>query len=81
MQQKCAAIVTWLLVASVEGNGVRAWLELVSPVIANHYAELKLYMKTKTLGQWESSTQSSFVSLRKLHWRDDAELLEWLDLQ
>ncbi|PLX60255.1 tyrosine-type recombinase/integrase [Sedimenticola selenatireducens] len=68
-----------LLEAGVEVNVIRAWLGHVSLETTNRYAELTLRMKTEALAQCEPPTQPSDISLGKLHWRDDADLLKWLD--
>ena len=68
-----------LLEAGVEVNVIRAWLGHVSLETTNRYAELTLHMKTEALAQCEPPTQPSDSSLGKLHWRDDADLLKWLD--
>ncbi|GAB3306685.1 tyrosine-type recombinase/integrase [Haliea atlantica] len=68
-----------LLEAGVEVNVIRAWLGHVSLETTNRYAELTLRMKTEALAQCEPPTQPSDLSLGKLHWRDDAALLKWLD--
>jgi len=68
-----------LLEAGVEVNVIRAWLGHVSLETTNRYAELSLRMKTVALAQCEPPTQPSDSSLGKPHWRDDADLLKWLD--
>ena len=68
-----------LLEAGVEVNVIRAWLGHVSLETTNRYAELTLRMKTEALAQCEPPTQPSDASLGKPHWRDDADLLKWLD--
>ncbi|MGB5278196.1 MAG: tyrosine-type recombinase/integrase [Gammaproteobacteria bacterium] len=68
-----------LLESGVEVNVIRAWLGHVSLETTNRYAEMTLRMKAEALAQCEPPVQPSEKSLRKLRWRDDAELLKWLD--
>jgi len=68
-----------LLEAGVEVNVIRAWLGHVSLETTNRYAELTLRMKTEALAQCKPPIHSSDKSLRKLRWREDEDLLKWLD--
>lgn len=68
-----------LLEAGVEVNVIRAWLGHVSLETTNRYAELTLRMKAEALAQCEPPTLPLDKSLGKLHWRDDADLLKWLN--
>ncbi len=68
-----------LLEAGVEVNVIRAWLGHVSLETTNRYAELTLRMKAEALAQCEPPTQSFEKSLGNLRWREDEDLLKWLD--
>lgn len=68
-----------LLEAGVEINVIRSWVGHVSLETTNRYAELTLRMKTEALAQCEPPVHSPDKSLRKLRWREDENLLKWLD--
>lgn len=68
-----------LLESGVEVNVIRAWLGHVSLETTNRYAEITLRMKAEALSYCEPPIQASEKSLRKLRWRDDDDLLNWLD--
>jgi site-specific recombinase XerD len=65
---------THLLRAGVDINTIRAWLGHVSLETTNIYAETDLDMKAKALGMCEMKSQR----VRK-HWRDNPDLLTFLD--
>ncbi len=54
-------------------------LKIAGLETTNRYAELTLRMKTEALAQCEPPTQPFDSSLGKPHWRDNADLLKWLD--
>lgn len=68
-----------LLESGVEINVIRAWLGHVSLETTYRYAELTLRMKTEALAHCEPPVQSMGKSLGKLRWREDDDLLKWLD--
>jgi site-specific recombinase XerD len=68
-----------LLESGVEVNVIRAWLGHVSLETTNRYAELTMSMKTDALRQCEPPTQSSEGSSRRPAWRQDDDLLRWLE--
>lgn len=68
-----------LLESGVEPNVIRAWLGHVSLETTNRYAELTLRMKAEALQRCEPPTQSSEESHGRTGWRDDEELLKWLE--
>ena len=63
----------------MEPNVIRAWLGHVSLETTNRYAELTLRMKAEALQRCEPPTQSSKKSHGRTGWRDDEELLKWLE--
>jgi site-specific recombinase XerD len=67
-----------LLEAGVEVNVIRAWLGHVSLETTNRYAEITLSMKAEALTACTPSFESSDASHQKVAWRDDPELLQWL---
>ena len=68
-----------LLEAGVEVNVIRSWLGHVSLDTTNRYAEINLRAKEKALQLCEPPVTSSDGPLRKPVWRDDEELLKWLE--
>jgi integrase/recombinase XerD len=68
-----------LLESGVEPNVIRAWLGHVSLETTNRYAELTLRMKAEALQRCEPPTPSSEESHGRTGWRDDEELLKWLE--
>jgi site-specific recombinase XerD len=64
---------THLLRAGVDINTIRAWLGHVSIDTTNIYAESDLQIKAKALGMFES------ISSRRKRWRDNPDLLQFLD--
>ena len=68
-----------LLEAGVEMNVIRSWLGHVSLDTTNRYAEINLRAKEKALQLCEPPVASSEEALRKPVWRDDKELLKWLE--
>jgi len=63
----------------VEPNVIRAWLGHVSLKTTNRYAELTLRMKAEALKRCEPPPQSSEASRSRTVWRDNEELLKWLE--
>ena len=69
-----------LLEAGVEVNVIRAWLGHVSLDTTNRYAEVNMRAKEAALRACEAPVPSSSEgSPRRAVWRDDQELLRWLD--
>lgn len=68
-----------LLEAGVEVNVIRAWLGHVSLETTNRYAEINLRMKAEALAVCTPCFDSSVVSHAKCKWRNDPELLQWLE--
>ncbi len=67
-----------LLEAGVEVNVIRAWLGHVSLETTNRYAEITLRMKVDALRTCEPELGVSGAHPRRPVWRDDSNLLEWL---
>lgn len=68
-----------LLEAGVEVNVIRGWLGHVSLETTNRYAEINIRMKEAALQACQPpASASSEDCLKKLIWRDDAELMKWL---
>lgn len=67
-----------LLEAGVEVNVIRAWLGHVSLETTNRYAEISIRMKAEALKACELTLDNSEESLGKPIWKDDPELLKWL---
>lgn len=67
-----------LLEAGVEVNVIRAWLGHVSLETTNRYAEITLRMKVDALRTCEPALSVSQAYPRKPVWRDDPNLLKWL---
>ena len=65
---------THLLQAGVDINTIRAWLGHVSVETTNIYAEVNMEMKAKALLNCEIKAKKS-----KKHWRDDENLMAFLD--
>lgn len=65
---------THLLRAGVDINTIRAWLGHVSINTTNVYAEVDLEMKAKALACCEIQKGET-----KTHWRDDKDLMSFLD--
>lgn len=65
---------THLLQAGVDINTIRAWLGHVSIETTNIYAEVNLEMKAKALLNCEIKVKRS-----RKHWRDDNNLMDFLD--
>jgi integrase/recombinase XerD len=68
-----------LLESGVEVNVIRAWLGHVSLETTNRYAELTLRMKAAALEQCQPPAASTEKSHSRSVWRDDKELLNWLE--
>ena len=66
---------THLLQAGVDINTIRAWLGHVSINTTNIYAEVNMEMKVKALLACEVSGSGK----KKKHWRDDENLMSFLD--
>lgn len=67
-----------LLEAGVEINVIRGWLGHVSLDTTNRYAEITLRMKEEALRICEPPISSEGFPRRPV-WRDDENLLKWLD--
>lgn len=67
-----------LLEAGVEVNVIRAWLGHVSLETTNRYAEINIKMKAEALAVCEPTFEHLKASHRGPVWRDDPELLSWL---
>lgn len=67
-----------LLEAGVEVNVIRGWLGHVSLDTTNRYAEITLRMKEEALRTCEPPISSEEFPRRPV-WRDDENLLKWLD--
>lgn len=67
-----------LLESGVEPNVIRAWLGHVSLETTNRYAEVNIRMKAEAVRNCEPSLNISEVLPRKPIWRDDINLLNWL---
>ena len=67
-----------LLEAGVEINVIRGWLGHVSLDTTNRYAEITLRMKEEALRTCEPPISSEGFPRRPV-WRDDENLLKWLD--
>ena len=65
---------THLLQSGVDINTIRAWLGHVSVETTNIYAEVNLEMKAKALLNCETKGKKT-----KKHWRDDKNLMTFLD--
>ena len=65
---------THLLQAGVDINTIRAWLGHVSINTTNVYAEINLDIKAKALACFEISEEKKLT-----HWRDDKDLMDFLD--
>ena len=65
---------THLLHAGVDINTIRAWLGHVSINTTNIYVEVDLEMKAKALACCEIESKKT-----KKHWRDDKNLMDFLD--
>lgn len=68
-----------LLESGVEINVVRGWLGHVSLETTNCYAEITARLKEEALHRCELPSSVSAVYPRKAVWRDDENLLKWLD--
>lgn len=66
---------THLLQAGVDINTIRAWLGHVSINTTNIYAEVNMEMKMKALLACEVSGKSK----KRQHWREDKDLMSFLD--
>lgn len=63
----------------MEVNVIRGWLGHVSLETTNRYAEINIRMKEAALQACQPpASASSEECLKKLIWRDDAELMKWL---
>lgn len=67
-----------LLESGVEINVIRGWLGHVSLETTNRYAEITTRMKIAALEVCQPPT-SNLPCQKKARWRDDTDLLKWLD--
>ena len=67
-----------MLEAGVEVNVIRAWLGHVNLETTNRYAEINLRMKVDAMRTCEHSLGVSQAYPQKPIWRDDPDLLKWL---
>ena len=67
-----------LLEAGVEVNVIRGWLGHVSLDTTNRYAEINMRAKEAALAVCQPPTQAWEGFPRKPVWRDDKDLLQWL---
>lgn len=68
---------THLLQAGVDINTIRAWLGHISINTTNVYAEVDLAMKAKALAMCEISENQQVIEYK--HWRDDKDLMNFLN--
>lgn len=67
-----------LLESGVEVNVIRAWLGHVSLETTNRYAEITLRMKMDAMKTCEPELSTPLAHHQKCKWRDDSELIKWL---
>ena len=68
-----------LLESGVEPNVIRSWLGHVDLDTTYRYAEINIRAKEAALKACEPPSVSPAAFPRKPHWRDDENLLKWLD--
>jgi len=68
-----------LLEAGVELNVIRAWLGHVSLDTTNHYAQLTLRTKLAAMKACELPSDTSAEPRRRTGWKEDQQLLVWLN--
>lgn len=68
-----------LLESGVDVNVIRGWLGHASLETTNRYAEITIRMKEAALRLCEPPVESSVTSHRKIIWKDDKALLDWLN--
>ena len=68
-----------LLESGVEPNVIRSWLGHVDLDTTYRYAEINIRAKEAALKACEPPSVSPAEFPRKPHWRDDENLLKWLD--
>ena len=68
-----------LLEAGVEVNVIRGWLGHVRLETTNHYAQLTLRTKLAAMQACELPSDTSAGLRRRSGWKDDQELLAWLN--
>ena len=68
-----------LLEAGVEVNVIRSWLGHVGLDTTNRYAEITVQAQQRALQACEPPVVSLVGFPRKPVWRDDKELLKWLE--
>lgn len=68
-----------LLESGVEVNVIRDWLGHASLETTNRYAEITLEMKRKALQACEAPTSVPGTDRARNRWKDDRELLQWLE--
>jgi integrase/recombinase XerD len=67
-----------LLESGVEVNVIRGWLGHASLETTNHYAEITAQLKEAALRVCELPWETSTEHPRKIAWKDDQALLDWL---
>jgi integrase/recombinase XerD len=68
-----------LLEAGVDMNVIRGWLGHASIETTYHYAQITVKMKMEALQAMEVPSSSSAAGRRRVGWKDDEKLLQWLD--
>ena len=68
-----------LLESGVEVNVIRDWLGHASLETTNRYAEITLETKRQALQACEAPTSVSGTTRARNSWKDDRELLKWLE--
>jgi integrase/recombinase XerD len=68
-----------LLEAGVEVNVIRGWLGHVSLETTNHYAQLTLRSKLAAMQACDLPSDTSVAPRRRSGWKEDQQLLAWLD--
>lgn len=68
-----------LLEAGVEVNVIRGWLGHVSLDTTNHYAQITLRTKLAAMQACELPSDTSAGPRRRSGWKEDQELLAWLN--
>jgi hypothetical protein len=65
--------------SGTEVNVIRGWLGHVKLDTTNRYAEISLKSKEAALRACDPSDAVQSESRRRAVWKDDEELLKWLD--
>lgn len=68
-----------LLEAGVDVNVIRGWLGHVSLDTTQRYAEINLRTKQAALMTCLPPVETAVASHTNLRWRDDQELMKWLE--